>query len=550
MAPFEVSSANPTRASNLGVRDPAAVPLPRGPGVSGAGTLRHVTASEQEAGERTDEQLTGLTDMSPSDFRDAAHAVVDLMADYLETVEARAVFPPVEPGTIGPLFPSVAPESPEPIEAILDDYRRLIEPNATHWQHPGFFAYFATSASSPGILGEMLTATLGQNPMLWRTSPVGTELEGVVVDWLRQAFGLPEGFDGLLTDTASTSTLIALAAAREASGSDASAAGLAGRVDLPQLRVYASSEAHSSVEKACMTLGLGRAALVRVAANDRFELRPDALEAAIADDRAAGRLPIAIVATVGTTSSTSVDPVAAVAAIAGREKLWLHVDAAYAGVVALLPERRGPFVGWELADSIVVNPHKWLFTPLDASLLLTRRMDVLRAAFSLQPEYLRTLDRAAPVRDYTEYTPQLGRRFRALKLWIQLRWFGLEGLRRRITRHLELGAAFARWIDDDPDWERLAPAPFSTVCFRWRPAELTDEADPTVASRLDEANAAIMDAVNRTGEVFLSHTRLAGRFTIRLAVGNLRTEARHVERAWELLRGAARDVATHQREVG
>jgi aromatic-L-amino-acid decarboxylase len=509
-----------------------------------------VTASEQQAGERTDEQLTGLTDMSPSDFRAAAHAVVDVMADYLETVEARAVFPPIEPGSIGPLFPSTPPESPEPIEAILADYRRLIEPNATHWQHPGFFAYFATSASSPGILGEMLTATLGQNPMLWRTSPVGTELEGVVVDWLRQAFGLPEGFDGLLTDTASTSTLIALAAAREASGSDASAAGLAGRDDLPQLRVYASSEAHSSVEKACMTLGLGRAALVRVAANDRFELRPDALEAAIAEDRAAGRLPIAIVATVGTTSSTSVDPVAAVAAIAAREKLWLHVDAAYAGVVALLPERRGPFEGWELADSIVVNPHKWLFTPLDASLLLTRRMDMLRAAFSLQPEYLRTLDRAAPVRDYTEYTPQLGRRFRALKLWIQLRWFGLEGLRRRITRHLELAAAFARWVDDDPDWERLAPAPFSTVCFRWRPAELIDEADPTVASRLDEANAAIMDAVNRTGEVFLSHTRLAGRFTIRLAVGNLRTEARHVERAWELLRTAARDVATQEREVG
>ena len=517
-----------------------------------------MTASERDRAIRTDEQpvddrpteaqLTGLTDMSAVDFRSAAHAVVDVMADYLETVEARAVLPAIEPGSLAPLFPTAAPEAPEPIGAILDDYRRLVEPNATHWQHPGFLAYFATSASGPGILGEMLTATLGQNPMLWRTSPIGTELEGVVVGWLRDALGLPEAFDGLLTDTASTSTLIALAAAREAIGSEAAVSGLAGRSDLPGLRVYASAEAHSSVEKACMTLGLGRASLVRIATNDRFELRPDALADAIAADRAAGLRPMAIVATVGTTSSTSVDPVAAMAEIAEREGLWLHVDSAYAGVVALLPGRRGPSAGWERADSIVVNPHKWLFTPLDASLLLTRRMDRLRAAFSLQPEYLRTLDRSGPVRDYTDYTPQLGRRFRALKLWIQLRWFGLEGLRRRIEHHLALAAAFAAQVDADPDWERLAPAPFSTVCFRWRPAERAGEADePVLAERLDTANAAIMDAVNRSGEVFLSHTRLNGRFTIRLAVGNLRTEARHVERAWALLRAAAADQTVDAR---
>ena len=247
-----------------------------------------------------------------------------------------------------------------------------------------------------------------------------------------------------------------------------------------------------------------------------------------------------MVATLGTTSSTSVDPVAAIADIAQREGLWLHVDSAYAGVVAMLPDRRAPFDGWERADSIVVNPHKWLFTPLDASLLLSRRMDQLRAAFSLVPEYLRTLDRVSPVRDYNEFTPQLGRRFRALKLWIQLRWFGLEGIRRRIEHHLQLAADLTAAIDADPDWERLAPVPFSTVCFRWRPAALADRAgEPDIAARLDEANAAIMDAVNRTGEVFLSHTRLDGRFTIRVAVGNLRTEARHVDRAWELLRNAA-----------
>jgi aromatic-L-amino-acid decarboxylase len=293
-----------------------------------------------------------------------------------------------------------------------------------------------------------------------------------------------------------------------------------------------------------MTLGLGRSALVRVPVNDRFELEPDALAAAIAEDRAAGLRPIAIVATVGTTSSTSVDPVAAVADIAEREDVWLHVDAAYAGVVALLPDRRAAFAGWERADSIVVNPHKWLFTPLDASLLLTRRMDRLSTAFSLHPEYLRTLDRATPVRDYTDYTPQLGRRMRALKLWIHLRWFGLDGLRRRIERHLEMAARVAEWIDADRDWERLAPVPFSTVCFRWRPAALAgDPVEPDVSARLDEANAAIMDAVNQTGEVFLSHTRLDGVFTIRIAIGNLRTEPRHVERAWTLLRAAA-DVAS------
>jgi aromatic-L-amino-acid/L-tryptophan decarboxylase len=265
-----------------------------------------------------------------------------------------------------------------------------------------------------------------------------------------------------------------------------------------------------------------------------------ALAAAIAEDRAAGRRPIAVVATIGTTSSTSADPVAAVADIAEREGLWLHVDSAYAGVVALLPERRGPFAGWERADSIVVNPHKWLFTPLDASLLLSRRMDQLRAAFSLVPEYLRTLDRVNPVLDYNEYQPQLGRRMRALKLWMQLRWFGMEGLRRRIRYHLDLGTGFAAWVDADPDWERLAPAPFSTVCFRYRPARFAGREDePEVHAVLDDLNTRLMDAVNRTGEIFLSHTRLRDRFTIRMAIGNLHTQPRHVERAWALLRSEA-----------
>ncbi len=490
------------------------------------------------------QQTTGLTDMSPAGFRAAAHEVADLIADYLEGVESYAILPPIEPGSIAPSFAAHAPEGPEPVGDILADVERLVLPNATHWQHPGFFAYFSTSASGPGILGEMVTAALGQNPMLWRTSPVGTELEGVVVRWLREGFGLPDAFDGLLTDTASTSTLIAIGASREAAGLEASARGLAARDGFGQPRVYGSTETHSSIEKACMTLGLGRAALVKVPTNGRYEMDAGALSTAIAEDRASGRTPICVVATIGTTSSTSVDPVTAIADIAEREGIWLHVDSAYGGVTALLPDRRGPFAGWERADSIVVNPHKWLFTPLDASLLLSRRMDQLRAAFSLVPEYLRTLDRANPVLDYNEYTPQLGRRMRALKLWMQLRWFGLEGLRRRIRHHLAMAEEFAGWVDADPDWERLAPVPFATVCFRYRPAALAGREDePDVHARLDELNTALMDAVNRTGEVFLSHTRLADRFTMRVAIGNLRTEPRHVARAWELLRAEAANLA-------
>jgi aromatic-L-amino-acid/L-tryptophan decarboxylase len=335
------------------------------------------------------------------------------------------------------------------------------------------------------------------------------------------------------------SSLIALAAAREAAGLDAGASGIAGRAEVPALRVYASEEAHSSIEKACMTLGLGRASLVRIPTNERFELRADALETAISADRAAGRLPIAIVATVGTTSSTSVDPVARLAEIAAREGLWLHVDAAYAGAVAICPELRAPFAGWERADSIVVNPHKWLWTPVDASLLLSRRLDVVRDAFSLVPEYLRTVDGIGDgtERNYNEYTPQLGRRFRALKLWLILRWFGLEGLRRRIRAHLELTSELTAWVDGAREWERLALAPFSTVSFRHVPSSIATDPDA-----LDRHNAAILEWVNRSGEVFLSHTKLRNQFTIRLAIGNLRTERRHVARAWELLESAAKEV--------
>jgi aromatic-L-amino-acid decarboxylase len=476
-------------------------------------------------------QRDGRGDMDPETFRLAAHAVVDLMADYLAGVERYPVLPRVAPGELRARFPARPPEQPEPLGRILADYRSLVEPNVTHWQHPGFLAYFASTASGPGILGEMLMSTLVANAMLWRTSPVATELEEVTVDWLREALGLPPGFDGLFTDTASTSSLIGLAAARQAAGGDAAGEGIAGR----RLRIYASAEAHSSIEKAGMTLGLGRAGVRRIPVDEAYRMRVPELRAAVADDRAAGWEPMAIVATLGTTGPTSVDPVAAIAEVAEAEGAWLHVDAAYAGVVALLPERREPFAGWERADSIVVNPHKWLFTPLDCSLFLSRRPEAVRAAFSLVPEYLRTTDRPV-VHDYHESTPQLGRRFRALKMWFLLRYFGLEGLRRRIAAHLELASRFAARVDEAPDAERLAPTPFSTVCFRWRPRRFVGREDePAVAAYLDRLNEALMERVNRQGDVFLSHTRLAGRFTLRVAIGNLRTTQRHLDRAWELL---------------
>ena len=487
----------------------------------------------------TPEQLDGLTDLDPDALREALHAAVEVVVAHLTGLPDRPVFPSLEPGTLVGLFPSAAPEQPEPLAAILADHQALVEPNATQWQHPGFMAYFPTSASAAGIVGELLMTTLAQNPMLWRTSPIGTELEQVVVGWLRQAVGLPDAFDGFITDTASTSSLIALGGAREQAGFEASSLGLAGRSELGAPRIYASQEAHSSIEKAAMTLGIGRRNVVRVATDHEFRMRPEALAAAITEDLAAGFRPMAIVATLGTTSSTAIDPIGPIADIAAAHGLWLHVDAAYAGFVAMLPERRSDFAGWERADSIVINPHKWLFTPIDASLLLTRRMDRLRDAFSLVPEYLRTLDRASPVRDVNEYTPQLGRRFRALKLWVLLRWFGLEGLRRRIRHHLEQAAAFAAWVDADPRFERLAPVPFSTICLRLAPPRLDDESAADHQARLDALNLALIDAVNRTGEVFLSHTRLNGVFAIRVALGQLRTEDHHVARAWALLQREA-----------
>ncbi len=483
---------------------------------------------------REREQIRGsLGDLDPETFRRYGHRVVDWIAEYLAHPERVPVLARVKPGEIRGALPPSPPETAESLDAILDDFERVIVPGITHWNHPGFFAYFGISGSVPGILGELLCAALNVNAMLWRTSPAATELEEVALDWLRQLLGLPPAFRGVIYDTASISSLCALAAAREGAGLEARERGLAGRPALPGLRVYTSEQAHSSIEKAAIVLGIGQAGVRKIPTDPEFRLDVDALARAIAEDRAAGWRPIAVAATVGTTATTSVDPVPAIAEVATREGLWLHVDAAYGGSAALLPERRHVLDGCDRADSIVVNPHKWLFTPIDCSAFYCRRPDVLKRAFSLVPSYLQTTEGSA-VENFMDYGPQLGRRFRALKLWMVLRTYGRAGLQARLREHIGLGQAFASWVDADPDWERLAPVPFSTVCFRLRPRGWAAD-DP----RLNPLNERLLEAVNATGEVFLSHAVLGGRYALRLAIGNIRTEERHVRRAWEILRAEA-----------
>jgi aromatic-L-amino-acid decarboxylase len=471
--------------------------------------------------------MAHLGDMDPETFRREAHKAVDWLADYLACPERFPVRSQVQPGDVRRALPDRAPQSGEPFADIFADFERVIVPGLTHWNHPGFFAYFAITGSGPGIIAEMLAAGLNVQAMLWRTSPAATELEEVALGWLRDLLGLPSSFEGVIYDTASISTLHALAAAREAAVPHVRERGLA-RADVGRLRVYASEHTHSSIDKAVLTLGLGLEAICRVPVDDQFAMRSDALGAAIAEDRAAGRVPLAVVATVGTTSSTSVDPVATIAGICGDAGVWLHVDAAYAGAAAILPEYRSIFAGADAADSIVVNPHKWLFTPFDLSAFYCRRMDVVRRAFSLVPEYLRTTE-TAPVRNLMDTGVQLGRRFRALKLWMVLRYFGADGIRTRLAEHCRLARLFASWVDGDPHFERVTEVPFSVVCFRHHPRGLGDEA------ALERLNQQLLDRVNASGEVFLSHTKLGGRFVLRLAVGNLRTTDAHVRRAWELL---------------
>jgi aromatic-L-amino-acid decarboxylase len=468
-------------------------------------------------------------DLDAEEFRRLAHQVADWMADYLGGVGELPVFPAhLRPGDIRTALPSAPPEEGEPLDAALDDVRTRILPGITHWNHPAFFAWFAITGSAPGILGEMMAAALNVNAMLWRSSPAATELEELSMDWLRQLVGLPEGFDGVINDTASTSTLYALAAARQQAWPRVGEEGLSGA---GEGRVYASEHAHSSVEKAVMALGLGRRGYRAIPTDAAFRMDVRALRAALAEDVAAGIRPVAVVPTLGTTSTTAVDPVAEAVEAAREHGAWVHVDAAYGGPAALLPEISELFRGWEEADSIVVNPHKWLFTPVDCSALYCRRPDELVRAFSLVPAYLESPE-GAEARNLMDYGVALGRRFRALKLWLVIRAFGRRGLAARIRHHIDLARRFAAWVEEEPGWEVVAPVPMALVVLRHAPPGASPE-------EADAANRAIVERVNATGEAFLGPSELRGRVVIRLAVGNLRTEEAHLARTWALLREAA-----------
>jgi aromatic-L-amino-acid decarboxylase len=477
-------------------------------------------------------------DMDPDAYRNAARLVADWTADYLRDVEDFPVLSPAQPGSVRRALPDSPPRAGESIESVLADVDELLIPATTHWQSPGFMAYFASSGSGPGILGETVAAAFNVNAMLWRTAPAATELEQVTLDWLRQMVGLPEPLFGVINDTASSSTLYALAAAREAQTDlRIRELGMTGRPELPRLRYYASAEAHSSVEKAGIALGLGRDGLRRIQVDERFRMDPVALRQAIHEDVAAGIRPIAVVATAGTTSTTSVDPTPAIAALCEQHGLWLHVDAAYGGAAAIAPELRWVLDGAERADSIVINPHKWLFTPIDCSVLWTRRPDVLRDAFSIVPEYLTTSDGSdqdAP--NLMDYGTSLGRRMRALKLWMVIRHFGTEGLAQRIRAHCEYASMVARWVEGERDFELLAPAPLSVVCLRAHPPGLDDP------GTLDTLNQRIVERINTAGHFFVSHTKLRGEYAIRVAFGNLRQEERHARGVMRALRGAIDDV--------
>jgi aromatic-L-amino-acid decarboxylase len=434
-----------------------------------------------------------------SDFREDGREVLEWAARYLERVADLPVLAQVEPGFVRSRLPVSAPDQGEPISAVLKDVEEVLLPAMTHWQSPRYFAYFGISSSEPAILAEFLAATLNQNAIVWRTSPASTELEGVVLDWVAELLGLPAGWHGHIEDTASTSTLIALAAARELA---------------PDRSVVVASEhAHSSVEKAVRTLGLE---LRKAPVDDAFRLRPDALDLTGA---------CAAVATVGTTSTASVDPVPAMADACEQAGVWLHVDAAYAGSAMVCPELRWAFDGVDRADSLVVNAHKWMLVPVDCSLIWSRRPEALRAAFSLTPEYLRTSEE---VESIAEYGLALGRRFRSLKLWAVLRCYGREGLQRLIREHVRLAELFEGWVRAEPGWEVPAPRHFSLVCFR--------------RDGSDDENEALLERVNASGEVFLSHTKLGGRYVLRLAIGQERTTEDDVRLAWEVLRREAASV--------
>lgn len=469
-----------------------------------------------------------FTDMPIEEFRTNGYQLIDWIADYLNEIEKYPPLSQVRPGEIFSRIPNHPPTEGEEIQKILDDIDKILIDGITHWNHPGFMAYFNSTSSMPGILAELLSAAFNSNGMLWKTSPAFTELEKAMLNWFRQMVGLPENYWGIIYDTASTSSMHAIASAREQLNLNIREDGMAGRNDLPRLRLYCSEQAHSSIEKGAVTLGIGLSGVKKIPVNENYEMIPEKLEEAIQTDLANNIKPFCVVATVGTTSTTSIDPVKKISAVCNKYNLWLHIDAAYAGVTAIIPEMKLVAEAWNQADSIVINPHKWMFTPMDLSIYFTRKPDVLRRAFSLVPEYLKTqVDNE--VENLMDYGIQLGRRFRSLKLWFIIRYFGVKGLTDRIRNHIELAKEFAKWIDEDKVFERMAPVPFSTVCFRFNPGNRNEE-------ELNRLNEKLLDKINASGKIFLSHTKLNGKFVIRITIGSIRHERRHIENAYKIIK--------------
>lgn len=464
------------------------------------------------------------------EFRAAAHRAVNWMADYLEQVEDYPVLSRAKPGEIAAKFSDEASRQGRSLDELLGEFATKILPGVTHWNHPAFFAYFSITGSRAGVLGEMLSAALNVNGMLWKTSPAVTELETLVLDWLRKALGLPDGLFGIINDTASINSFLAIAAAREATGLNIRELGMTGR-ELPQMRVYCSDQSHSSIEKAALALGFGTRGVRKIPGDAAFRMDVGALSRAIEEDLAAGVRPVAVSCTVGTTSTAAVDAVTEIGELTKRHGIWLHVDGAYGGPAAIHPRFRYLWDGIENADSIVVNPHKWLFTPVDCSVLYTRRPDMLKETFSLIPDYLKTAE--SDVINYMDYGLQLGRRFRALKLWLVLEHYGTEKLGEVIAGHVDLAEGLARHIEAMPGYELAAPQSLSVVVFR----KVVRGADGTVDEGASErANEALMIEINESGKAFVSQTRLRGRYVLRVAIGNGATRQEHVDRLKEFLK--------------
>ena len=472
-----------------------------------------------------------LGDVPASEFRRQLRELANWIADYRETIDQIPVAPTAKPGAVAEKLPKQGPETGESFDKIFTDFKEVILPGVLHWSHPQFAAYFGSTSNAPGIEGEILASTLNINAMTWRTCPAATELETVVVDWLRQWLQLSEKFGGVVYDTASIGIMHALAVAREEAAPCTRKQGLTGR-ELPRFRVYTSDQAHSSVEKAAIALGLGEENVRRVPSDAGFRMNVAQLSEMIASDTAAGFRPLACVATVGTTSTASVDPVADIARVCREQKMWLHIDGAYGAGLALLPEFASVADGWNEADSIIINPHKMLFVPFDFSVLYVRDLERLRRVFSLVPEYLQG-DTLEAERNYMDYGVPLGRKFRALKAWMVFRTFGRAGMAARIREHLRLAQVMADWVGADDRFEMAAPVVMGVICFRFIAS------DPAESDRL---NSAIVEKVNTSGRAYLNQTKLNGRTVLRVGLGNVLTTEKHLRNVWELIQEAADQV--------